>query len=159
MRAFSSSSRHSSERRLNDSISFNSCTSSGTNPALLSTEWPTLISSGVAKYASRSMGLPLPERLSNSPRSIAALIFSSINLSSDISTPLKARLAPRPDSRTPDRACSLEMARLHPEEYPLFYRPERYFYRHAIERHAQEDLFCGRIAGEIDRSGSARAGL
>src|SRR5208283_4976710 len=41
-------------------------------------------SSGVSKYAVRSIGLPLPDKLSNSPRSMASLMIASTSLSKDI---------------------------------------------------------------------------
>src|SRR5260370_394711 len=70
---------------LSDSISLRSSTSRGRTREFLSTEYAILKSSGVAKYSSRLRGCPVPWRLSNSPASIAALIFSSTSLSKDIS--------------------------------------------------------------------------
>src|SRR5688572_3029732 len=69
-------------RRRAISLSFS--TSSGTNSFDLSIPNAIRMSSGVLKYASRSSGLPLPARLSKSPRSMAAFICCSMALSMDI---------------------------------------------------------------------------
>jgi hypothetical protein len=57
----------------NSAISFSKSTSREVMPAFFRTEFARRTSSGVSKYSVRSMGLPLPGRLSNSPRSIASL--------------------------------------------------------------------------------------